>query len=84
MFYVRQMEWAYRVSRVNTVGEALSVLQTCHVDVVLVDSVLPDGRGIDVAGFASRAGTAAVSMTGHPEEMADLERGTQWHLFKLS
>jgi len=76
------LELEYHVSSANSVGEALAFLRTSHVDIVLVDSVLPDGRGNDVASFAARAGTAVVSMSGYPEEMVDLERGAQRHLCK--
>ena len=39
---VAALELDYRVSSVNTVGAALAFLRTSHVDLVLVDTVLPD------------------------------------------
>ena len=53
---VASLELEYRVSSVNTVGAALAFLRTSHVDVVLIDSVLPDGRGAEVARFADGIG----------------------------
>ena len=52
------------------------------MDVVLVDSILPDGRGYEVARSAARVGTAVISMSGYPEEMAGLELSEQHHLCK--
>ena len=50
---VASLELEYRVSSVNTVGAALAFLRTSHVDVVLIDKILPDGRGTEVACLAN-------------------------------
>jgi DNA-binding NarL/FixJ family response regulator len=46
------LEVEYCVSCAKTVAEAFALLRTSHIDIALVDSVLPDGRGGDVAEFA--------------------------------
>src|SRR6185437_16681456 len=76
------LESDYRVSSVSTVGAALGFLRTSHVDVVLVDTVLPDGRGTEVARLASDLGVAAIEMSGYPQVMEDLERSPRLHLLK--
>ena len=68
------LELEYRVSSVNTVDEALAFLRTSHVDAVLLDNVLPDGRGTEVACFADTLGTAVIEMSGYPEVMDDMQR----------
>jgi len=75
------LESTYRVNSVGTVQEALAFMQTSHVDVALVDSILPDGRGTDVISFAARVGTAVISMSGYPADMAGV-RSDQRHLSK--
>jgi DNA-binding NtrC family response regulator len=75
------LELEYRVSSANTVGDALAILRTSHVDVVLVDN-LPDGRGAEVAGVAESLGATVIEMSGYPEVMAELERSARPHLFK--
>ena len=72
----------YHVSSVNTVKEALAFLHTSHADVVLLDTVLPDGRGNEVASFAEKLGVAVIHMSGYPEEMGDMQRSGRPHLFK--
>ena len=52
------LELDYSISSANSVGEALAFLRTSHVDVVLVDMVLPDGRGAEVACVAEGVGAA--------------------------
>jgi DNA-binding NtrC family response regulator len=76
------LESEYRVSSVSTVGEALAFLHTSHVDAVLLDNVLPDGRGSEVACFAGKLGAAVIEMSGYPEVMDDLQRSARPHLFK--
>src|SRR5271165_2181500 len=76
------LESEYLVSSVSTVGDALAFLHTSHVDAVLVDNVLPDGRGSEVACFAGKLGAAVVEMSGYPEVMNDMERSRRPHLFK--
>ena len=79
---VASLESEYRVSSVNTVAAALAFLRTSHVDVVLIDSVLPDGRGTEVACFADGLGAAVIEMSGYPQVMDDLERSARLHLLK--
>jgi CheY-like chemotaxis protein len=79
---VASLELEYRVSSVNTVGAALAYLRTSHVDMVLIDSVLPDGRGTEAASFADGLGAAVIEMAGYPRVMDDLERSARLHLLK--
>jgi DNA-binding NtrC family response regulator len=72
----------YHVSSANTVREALAFLRTSHVHVALVDSVLPDGHGDEIAAYAEAYGTAVIEMSGYPQVMADLERSDRPHLLK--
>jgi len=72
----------YSVSCANTVGEALAFLRTAHLDLVLVDSILPDGRGAQVVDFAESVGTAVIEMSGYPAEMTGFERSPRPHLGK--
>jgi DNA-binding NtrC family response regulator len=76
------LELDYRVSSVNSVGEALAFLRASHVDAVLLDNVLPDGRGTEVACFADQLGAAVIEMSGYPEVMDDMQRSRRPHLFK--
>jgi DNA-binding response OmpR family regulator len=79
---VASLESDYRVSSVSTVGTAIAFLRTSHVDVVLVDAVLPDGWGTEVARLASDLGVAVIEMSGYPHVMDDLERSERLHLLK--
>jgi DNA-binding NtrC family response regulator len=79
---VASLELEYRVSSVNTVGAALAFLRTSHVDMVLIDSVLPDGRGTEAASFPDGLGAAVIEMAGYPRVMDDLERSARLHLLK--
>jgi DNA-binding response OmpR family regulator len=76
------LELEYRVSSANTVRQALAFLQTGHVDVALVDSVLPDGRGAEVARVAEAVGAAVIKMSGYPQDMDDLQRPQHLYLCK--
>jgi DNA-binding response OmpR family regulator len=76
------LEQEYRVSSANTVGQALAFLRTAHVDVVLVDRVLPDGCGAEVARVAETFGTAVIEMSGYPQDMDDLQRSQRLYLYK--
>ena len=64
---VDSLESEFRVSSVNTVAAALAFLRTSHVDVALIDKILPDGRGTAVACFADGVGTAVIEMSGYPQ-----------------
>jgi DNA-binding NtrC family response regulator len=77
---VASLELEYRVSSVNTVGAALAYLRTSHVDVALIDKILPDGRGTEVACCADGFGTAVIEMSGYPQEMDHLEHSARPHL----
>jgi DNA-binding response OmpR family regulator len=76
------LEPEYRVSSTNTVGQALAFLRTSHVDAVLLDSILPDGRSDEVASVADALGAVVVEMSGYPQEMDNLERAARPYLFK--
>ena len=76
------LETEYRVSSACTVEEAHAILRTSRIDVALIDAVLPDGRGADLAVFAEEVGAAVIEMTGYPQDMVDLEAGGHQHLFK--
>ena len=49
------LEAEYHVSSACTVEEAHAILRKSHIDVVLIDAVLPDGRGADLRGFRWKA-----------------------------
>jgi hypothetical protein len=48
----------------------------------IVDTVLPGGRGTEVACFADDLGAAAIEMSGYPRVVDDLERSERLHLLK--
>ena len=79
---VASLELAYCVSSVNTVGAALAFLRTSHVDVAIIDKILPDGRGTEVACLASNIGAVVIEMSGYPQEMDHLEHSAHLHLLK--
>ena len=76
------LETEYRVSSACTVEEAHAILRRSHIDVALIDSVLPDGRGADLAVFAGKLGAAVIEMTGDPQEHIGLVASGRQHLFK--
>ncbi len=76
------LEVEYCVSSASTVREALASLRSHKVDVVVLDSILPDGRGAEVACVAETLGAAVIEMSGYPQAMADLERSGRPHLWK--
>ena len=76
------LESKYRVSSAYTIREALAFLRTSHVDVVLLDSILPDGRGIEVSSVAEANGAVVIEMSGYPQEMYDLQRSNRIFLCK--
>jgi len=76
------LESKYRVSSVHTVREALAFLRTSHVDAVLLDSVLPDGQGAEVASVAHAHGAAVIKMSGYPDMMDGLGRTYRTHRCK--
>ena len=76
------LEEQYRVSSARTVGEAQAILRTSHIDVAIVDNVLPDGRGADVAVLADEVGVSVIEMTGYPQGSVDQDASGRPHLFK--
>ena len=76
------LETLYHVSSAPTVAEAQAILRTSHIDVALIDSALPDGRGVDVAVLAYNVGAAVIEMTGDPQEHIGLVASGRPHLFK--
>jgi CheY-like chemotaxis protein len=76
------LDLEYQVGSVNTVGQALAFLQTAHVDVVLVDKVLPDGSGAEVARVAETFGAAVIEMSGYPQDVDDRQRSQRFYLCK--
>jgi DNA-binding response OmpR family regulator len=76
------LESKYRVSSAHTVADAIAFLRTSHVDLVLVDSNLPDGRGTDVAAFAGECGATVVEMSGDPPERTGDDRIARAQLCK--
>ncbi|HEY2618514.1 MAG TPA: response regulator [Acetobacteraceae bacterium] len=76
------LEFEYHVSSAATVRDALAFLRTSRVDVVLLDSILPDGCGVEVARAAEAVGAAVIEMSGYPEVMEGLQRSGRPHLCK--
>jgi DNA-binding response OmpR family regulator len=76
------LESEYRVSSAHTIREALAFLRTSPVDVVLLDSILPDGRGIEVSSVAEANGAVVIEMSGYPQEMYDLQGSNRNFLCK--
>jgi DNA-binding response OmpR family regulator len=72
----------YLVSSAQSVQEAQAILRTSHIDVALIDRVLPGGRGAEVAILAEEVGATVIEMTGYPEEHVGLDAGERPHLFK--
>jgi DNA-binding NtrC family response regulator len=76
------LEAAYRVSSANTVGQALAFLRTSHVDLILLDSILPDGRSAEVASAAERLGAVVIQMSGYPQVMGEFQCSERLFLCK--
>jgi len=76
------LEDEYHVSCATTLGEARAFLQSAHLDAVLVDYILPDGRGDEIIELAEALGTPVVEMSGYPAEMVGLEQRGHPHLQK--
>jgi DNA-binding NtrC family response regulator len=76
------LESQYHVDSANTVEEALAFLRTSHVDVVLADRVLPDGRASNVASLAEDLGAAVIEMSGNAQDRDGLERTKRPYLDK--
>ncbi len=70
-----------------TKQQALAKLETCSVDVIVLDVALPDGSGIDVCRIIRGAGngTPVLLLTAHaavPERVAGLDAGADDFLGK--
>ena len=76
------LEDSYLVSSAGTVEEANAILRTSHIDVALIDNVIPDGRGADVAIVAEEVGVTIIKMTGYSSESVDQDASGRPHLFK--
>ena len=76
------LESSYLVSSVSKVGDAIAILRTTHIDLALIDHVLPDGRGSEVANVAEELGVAVIEMSGHPKSRWALEQSRHLRLFK--
>jgi len=76
------LESEYRVSCAYSVAEARAFLATAHLDVLLVDHILPDGRSDEIANFAETIGTPVVEMTGYPADFAGPEQCQRPRLHK--
>jgi DNA-binding response OmpR family regulator len=72
----------YRTSRVQTGGEACACLSSSHIDLIVLDRTLPDGKGEDVIALANRIGVPIIAMSGYPDEIRNLELSGQPHLIK--
>src|SRR5258706_7226806 len=80
---------SFRVTAVDRLSEAMAVLRTSEIDVILLDLNLPDSRGIATLDTAIEhaAGIAIVVLTGNGDEQAALDAvglGAQDYLIKGS
>jgi PAS domain S-box-containing protein len=80
---------SFQMTSVNRLSEALSVLRSAPIDVILLDLTLPDSQGADtLAAVLEQAGhTAIVVLTGDDDEQAALDAvalGAQDYLIKGS
>ena len=76
------LETEYRVTVASTVEAAHGILRRSHIDVTIIDSILPDGRDAEVAVVAEIVGAAVIEMTGDPQEHIGLVESGHQHLFK--
>jgi DNA-binding NarL/FixJ family response regulator len=86
---VEAMGDAEMVGSVGTVREALELLESCPVDVLLLDLGLPDGNGLDILSTlrARHADVAVVVLTMSDERQLVLEAvraGARGYLLKGS
>jgi two-component system response regulator MprA len=61
----------FAVTCAGSATEALRLLD--GVDLAVIDVVLPDASGLDVARVAMAAGVTALLVSGHPEQCRRLE-----------
>ena len=76
------LETSYRVSTASKVADAIAILRTSHIDLALIDHLLPDGRGSEVADVAATLDVAVIQMSGHPKSSYALEQSRHSRLFK--
>ena len=79
---VAALETSYRISSACNVADSIAILRTSHIHVALIDHVLPDGRGSEVANVADELGVVVIEMSGHPKFRWDLEQSRHLQLFK--
>jgi DNA-binding response OmpR family regulator len=72
----------YAVTPAATIKEAREVLRSSHVDLVLVDSILPDGRGDEIILTAADLSVPSIMMSGYPQEIACMENSGGAYLAK--
>jgi DNA-binding response OmpR family regulator len=72
----------YRTSRAQTGSQGCACLSSSHIDLVVLDRTLPDGKGDDVIALADRIGIPIIPMSGHPDDIRNLERSDRPHLIK--
>lgn len=59
----------YQTSTARTVSDALACLNCQHIDLILLDTVLPDGKGESIAIFADNCRIPVISVSGYPDEI---------------
>jgi DNA-binding response OmpR family regulator len=80
---IRQfLESDFRISSAVNVGDACACLRTSHLDLALVDYLLPGGRGETVIKLAMELGVPVVEMSGYPQEILAMEGSPRPHLTK--
>lgn len=76
---------SFEITHVERLSDALAVLRSGHVDVVLLDLMLPDSSGAETLNsvLVQAAGTAIVVITGNERTALDAAaRGAQDYLIK--
>jgi PAS domain S-box-containing protein len=78
---------SFQVTAVERLSDALAVLRSTRVDVIVLDLMLPDSRGPETLHtvLEQAAGTAVVVITGNDDEQAALDavaQGAQDYLIK--
>jgi DNA-binding response OmpR family regulator len=58
----------YRIGGVAIAEEARLALQSSQVDLVVLDRVLPDGNGDEIAALAETLGVSIIEMSGYPQD----------------
>jgi DNA-binding response OmpR family regulator len=76
------LEKDYDIVHVASSKEALRALAEQHIDVILLDYILPDGCGDEVASRANKMGLPMAWMTGHPASVGKLSADSRPLLLK--